>query len=64
VSHPRDCLIGAIFLVLYLMGSGVHMICRKELGFPFMGGSGLSVTWRMPSIDLPCEENFAKTCDC
>ena len=25
----------------------------KELSFPFMGGSGLSVTWRMPSVDLP-----------
>ena len=24
-----------------------------ELGFPFMAGSGLSVSWRMPSSDLP-----------
>ena len=25
----------------------------RELGFPFMAGSSLPVTWRMPSIDLP-----------
>jgi hypothetical protein len=25
----------------------------EELGFPMSGGSGLSVTWRMPSLDLP-----------
>lgn len=25
----------------------------KELGFPFLAGSSLPVTWRMPSIDLP-----------
>ena len=25
----------------------------QELGSPMSGGSGLSVTWRMPSIDLP-----------
>jgi hypothetical protein len=25
----------------------------KQLDFPFMAGSGLSVTWRMPSVDLP-----------
>ena len=24
-----------------------------EMGFPFMAGSGLSVSWRMPSNDLP-----------
>eukprot|EP01052_Picozoa_sp_SAG31_P047174 SAG31_NODE_9326_length_1297_cov_1.329716_2_plen_142_part_00 len=33
-----------------------------ELGFPFMAGSGLSVSWRMPSTDLPycahVEESF------
>ena len=25
----------------------------KALEFPMMAGSGLSVTWRMPSVDLP-----------
>jgi hypothetical protein len=25
----------------------------RELGFPFMAGSSLPVTWRMPSIDMP-----------
>ena len=25
----------------------------KSLGFPMMAGSGLSVTWRMPALDLP-----------
>ena len=25
----------------------------KELGFPFMAGSSLPVTWRMPSVDMP-----------
>ena len=25
----------------------------KEMAFPMMAGSGLSVTWRMPSLDLP-----------
>lgn len=25
----------------------------RELGFPFLAGSSLPVTWRMPSIDLP-----------
>jgi hypothetical protein len=33
-----------------------------ELSFPFMAGSGLSVSWRMPSNDLPygagVEESF------
>ena len=24
-----------------------------ELGFPFMAGSSLPVTWRTPSIDMP-----------
>ncbi len=27
----------------------------RELGFPFLAGSSLPVTWRMPSIDLPYE---------
>lgn len=25
----------------------------KELGFPFLAGSSLPVTWRMPSVDMP-----------
>jgi hypothetical protein len=25
----------------------------KELGFPFLAGSSLPVTWRMPSLDMP-----------
>ena len=27
----------------------------KRLGFPFLAGSSLPVTWRMPSIDLPID---------
>ncbi|MFO0844608.1 MAG: hypothetical protein U0797_19790 [Gemmataceae bacterium] len=27
----------------------------RKLGFPFLAGSSLPVTWRMPSIDLPYE---------
>ena len=27
----------------------------RELGFPFLAGSSLPVTWRMPSVDLPHE---------
>jgi hypothetical protein len=27
----------------------------KRLGFPFMAGSSLPVTWRMPSIDMPLD---------
>jgi hypothetical protein len=26
----------------------------QKLGFPFLAGSSLPVTWRMPSIDMPC----------
>ena len=25
----------------------------RKLGFPFLAGSSLPVTWRMPAIDLP-----------
>jgi len=27
----------------------------RELKFPFLAGSSLPVTWRMPAIDLPWE---------
>lgn len=33
----------------------------KQLDFPFMAGSGLSVTWRMPSWDLPFGAEVAES---
>ena len=33
----------------------------KHLDFPFMAGSGLSVTWRMPSWDLPYGAEVAES---
>jgi hypothetical protein len=30
----------------------------RELNFPFMAGSSLPVTWRMPSIDMPLGEDL------
>jgi hypothetical protein len=33
---------------------GLEMVeDSRELGFPFLAGSSLPVTWRMPSIDMP-----------
>ena len=33
----------------------------KRLGFPFLAGSSLPVTWRLPSIDMPYDAELAES---
>src|SRR5438477_12908274 len=37
----------------------------KELGFPFMAGSSLPVTWRIPSLEIPLHARLTESvCVC